>query len=259
MSQNALADIVKKCKSDKRLLLKILAFYGTKEIRTKEILTFKDEDLNVFEYTSRLFDTYEPININDIFKIYETDGFMISNLVQENYLDYNDSIDSIAKTAESLSAGEIIFSDTYESTRNFLPEAHCINSICIPSFYSRSDFKKNKCSLRTNCNNNRFNIFLNNKKLFDKIHFESNGVLGVEDVLFIKKFLNQELIKNKNVSVHQEEFLKNLLHTFVHDSKIEQLEWIYKYFSEFKDLTGKETKTKNFTLKFKEKLIKLIN
>jgi hypothetical protein len=33
-----------------------------------------------------------------------------------------------------------------------------------------------------------------------------------------------------------------------------KLEMIYKHFYDFKDHSGKEIKTKNFTLKFKEKL-----
>jgi hypothetical protein len=259
LDQNLLLEIIKKCKSDKRLLLTLLNFLKTN--KTCSIDTFihtfyKDSDVNNFEYTSKLFDKLEPPEIKDMFKIYETDGFMISNLVQENYLDYSDSIENIAKTADSLSLGETIFSDTYESCKVFLPDAHCVNSICIPSYHSRSEFKKNKCQLRTNCANNRFNIFLNNKKMFDKIIAASNYRLNTFDILYIKKFLNQELIKTKNITVNQEQYLKTLLNLFRGD--IEKLELIYKYFSEFKDLTGKETKTKNFTLKFKEKLNKLL-
>ena len=257
LDQKILLEIIKKCKSDKRLLLKLLFFFKTKpngSIDTFIHTFYKDEDINVFEYTSRIFDSLEPPTLTEIFKIYESDGFLISNLIQENYLDYNDSIESIAMSADSLSLGETIFSDTFESTKSFLPDHHCTNSVCIPSYHSRYEFKKNKCQLRTNCNNNRFNIYLNNKKIFDKIRLASNNSLDITDILYIKKFLNQELIKNKNISSSQEGFLKNLLNTFHGDNKIEKLEWIYKYFSEFKDLTGKETKTKNFTLKFKERL-----
>ena len=92
--------------------------------------------------------------------------------------------------------------------------------------------------------------------MFDKIIAASNYRLNTFDILYIKKFLNQELIKTKNITVNQEQYLKTLLGIFHGD--IEKLELIYKYFSEFKDLTGKETKTKNFTLKFKEKLNKLL-
>jgi hypothetical protein len=92
--------------------------------------------------------------------------------------------------------------------------------------------------------------------MFDKIISASNYKLTVTDILYIKKFLNQDLVKSKTITVNQEHYLKTLLGIFRGD--IEKLELIYKYFSEFKDLTGKETKTKNFTLKFKEKLNKLV-
>ena len=39
---------------------------------------------------------------------------------------------------------------------------------------------------------------------------------------------------------------------------LEKLELIYKHFSDFKEQIIKEVKTKNFTIKFKEKLNKLI-
>jgi hypothetical protein len=38
------------------------------------------------------------------------------------------------------------------------------------------------------------------------------------------------------------------------NNELDRLELIYKHFNEFKEITGKEVKTKNFTLKFKEKL-----
>jgi len=261
LDQKILMEIIKKCKSDKRLILNLLSFLKTNlniSVETFINTFYKDADINIFDYTSKLFDSLEQVNINDIFKIYDSDGFMIANLVQENYLDYNDSIESIARSADAISLGETIFSDTYESSRTFIPNTHCINAVILPSYFSRFEFKKNRCPLRTNCNNNRFNIYLNNKKNMNKIIFASNNKLNIFDILYIKKFLNQELIKNKNITNLQENFLKNLLNTFP-DSKIEKLEYIYKYFSEFKDLGTKEIKTKNFTLKFKEKLNKLIN
>jgi DNA polymerase III delta prime subunit len=243
-----LLEIIKKCKSDIRLLLNTLSFYKKEKSIDNFMESFyKDEDVNVFEFTNKMFDSLEPLKIDELFKIYETDGYTLASLVQENYLDFNNSIESIANAAEAISLGETIFSDTYESTRSFIPEAHCLNSLCIPSYYSRSEYKKNKCQLRTSCNNNRFNIYLNNKKIFDKLKPASPL-----DVHYIKGFLNSGLIKTKVLKDSQKEFLKNLLLTF----SIEKLEMIYKHFSDFKNT---ETKTKNFTLKFKEKLKNILN
>jgi hypothetical protein len=94
---------------------------------------------------------------------------------------------------EAISFGETIFSDTYESTKSFIPEAHCLNSLCIPRYYSKDD-RPNK-NIRSSCLNNRFNIFLNNKKTLKKIT-ESNS-LDIFDVFNLKKFVNQSLIKSK--------------------------------------------------------------
>jgi DNA polymerase III delta prime subunit len=228
--------IIKNCKSDKRLLLNTLAFFN----KTNEVF-YKDSDVNLFEILFKIEN-----NINELYKIYKTDGFILSNLIQENYLDYINDIHSIANAADAISYGEILFSDTYESSKSFLPDAHFINAICIPSYYAESD-KSNK-NIRTSCINNRYNIFLNNAKIIKTIDKD------ILEILFIKKFLNYNLIKTKILTISQEDFLKNLKFTF----GMEKLELIYKHFSEFKETIVKETKTKNFTLKFKEKLNKLI-
>ena len=239
-SNNELLEIIKNCKSDKRLLLNTLKYCNN----CKKCISYKDTDVNLFE---TLENSFHFLNVNELYKIYETDGFILSNLIHENYIDYNTDIHAIANSAEAISYGEIIFSDTYESNRTFLPDVHFINSICLPSFYSRTD-KTNK-NIRTSCINNRFNIYLNNKKIISKIN---------EDVLFIffiKKFLNYNLIKTKVLTSSQESFLKNIKIKL----GLENMELIYKHFSEFKDSTKdiKETKTKNFTLKFKEKISQL--
>jgi hypothetical protein len=78
--------------------------------------------------------------------------------------------------------------------------------------------------------------------------------LEIDDLYFIKKFITTDLIKCKSFNKNQSDFLRNILGTF-NSEKIEKLELIYKHFNDFKDST---TKSKNFTLKFKEKLNKLI-
>lgn len=239
-------DLVKNCKSDKRLILNTLQFFNK-----DDFYCYKDEEINLFEFIKQVFNDLEPLDINTYFKSYDNDGYLLANLVHENYLDYNQDIHSIANAAESISCGEIFFSDTYESNKSFLPDIHCLNSIIIPSYYSRS--KTNfKSFPRSSIINNRFNILLNNKKILQKI----NGlkvILDIYDVYTIKKILNQELIKGKTSNVeHKIEFIKNVLVTL--NNELDRLELIYKHFNEFKEITGKEVKTKNFTLKFKEKL-----
>ena len=247
-----LIKLIKKCKSDKRLLINILQF-NKGDVNSFIKNFYKDFDNNVYDFTTGLLT--DQVSLKKIFKVYESDGFSITSLIQENYLDFNQDIHAIADAAESISFGETVFSDTYDSGKKFLPELHCISAICIPSYHSKI-YKK--CSLRTSCINNRYNIYLNNKKNIDKINFSKNIIsLDIYDILFIKKFLNQALVKSKMLSKNQELYLKNILNTFP-ENKIEKLELIYKHFIEFKDLTcNKEPKTKNFTIKFKEKLNKL--
>jgi hypothetical protein len=62
------------------------------------------------------------------------------------------------------------------------------------------------------------------------------------------------LIKTKVLTEHQLSFIKNIIGSL--GGSVEKMELIYKHFSEFND---KELKTKNFTLKFKEKLNRLLN
>jgi DNA polymerase III delta prime subunit len=233
-----LVKLISGCKSDKRLLLSNLS--------CKNLSFYKDIEQNSFDVIGKLFDNIEPLDINEIYKIYETDGFTLCNLVHENYLDYSNDIHVIADCSESISYGEIIFSDTFESSRVFVPEAHCTNAIYIPSVLLKTD-KPNK-NIRTSCINNRYNIFLNNKKLVDRIG------LGITDILHLKKIINHEFVKTKTFSKNQEDFIKNVLGSLKNNTEI--LELIYKHFSEFKETSV--VKTKNFTLKFKEKL-KVLN
>jgi len=86
------------------------------------------------------------------------------------------------------------------------------------------------------------------------LNFGEHHLIDIYLILFIKKFINYELIKNKAIKESELEYLQNLLSIFETDT-IEKLELIYKSFNEFKDSTKK---TKSFTIKFKEKLSKLI-
>jgi hypothetical protein len=163
-------------------------------------------------------------------------------------------MDSVANSAESISYGDVVLNDLYDSNKVFNTEIHCVYSMYIPSVFSRSDIKKNKCPLRSSVLNNRYNIFLNNKKVIDKLNLGEHRLIDIYLILFIKKFINYELIKNKSIKESELKYLQNLLSIFETDT-IEKLELIYKSFNEFKDSTKK---TKSFTIKFKEKLSKLI-
>ena len=66
---------------------------------------------------------------------------------------------------------DIYYSNMYDSVKTFNPDIHCIYSIYIPSYYSKSDTKKTKCTVRSSVINNRYNIYLNNKKVITKINF----------------------------------------------------------------------------------------
>lgn len=309
INEKDLDKLIRSCKSDKRLLINNVLFYtGTKSIDN----FYKDEDLNIFEYINKVFDNIEPVETNEVFKVHESDGYLLGNLVHENYLDYNDDIDAIARSAEAISYGDIIFSDTFESNKTFIEYAHCVNSILIPSYYSRSDYKKNKVPIRSSTINNRYNILLNNGKIINKINESEFYEKSIYEIFFIKKFINQELIKSKTHTIHQTDYLGNIVNSFRSEDKIDKLELIYKHFSDFKtepiiklakefmdryihlnlstdqlnkltvilngimqttgmDIkyfkelklkepkTTKEVKTRNFTIKFKDKLNKLIN
>jgi HrpA-like RNA helicase len=240
-----LKNIVEKCKSDKRMIINNLEFVDLNKKTNDFVDTFfKDEERGMFDFLNQLFEN-KTMDLKEVFRIYETDGFMISNLIHENYLEYSEDIHAIADSAENISLGETLFSNTYESTKTFIPEIHCLHSICIPGYYSRSE-RLNK-NPRTSCINNRYNIYLNNSKIMEKLNCRENN-LTVFDIFYIKKFLNQELIKSKQLNVNQEGYLKNIIASL---KSTEKLELIYKHFSNF---SSQELKTKNFTIKFKEKL-----
>jgi hypothetical protein len=248
--------LLSKCKSDKRLILNTIEFLKNKKSNIDTYINsfYKDIDVNHFEFIEKLFDKLEPIEISEIFKVYETDGYLLANLVHENYIDYSSDIYDIANAADSISLGDTVYSDMYDSTRLFIPEMHCASALYIPGYYAKSEIKNNKCQLRSSVINNRFNIYLNNKKNIDKINKDSIYKLNIEDIFHIKKFLTYDLIKSKSLNQYQKEYLKNLLSYF--NNNINLLELIYKFFSDFKE-SSKEPKTKIFTIKFKEKINKL--
>ena len=245
--------IVKRCGSDKRLLINTVEFVlksPSDEIDESFIDSFqKDEEIGMYRFLEILFNE-EETGINEIFKLYDTDGFMLSNLVHENYLEYNDDIHAVAKTAEAISIGETLFSDTYESLRTFVPELHCLHSLCIPSYYSRSD-RPNR-NVRSSCINNRYNIYLNNHKLvklLNKSQPVNERALDIFDILTVKKFLSHDLVKTKTLSPGQLGFINNIISAL--GGNIEKMELIYKHFSDFNEIVSKP---KNFTIKFKEKI-----
>ena len=250
--------ILSRCKSDKRFILNALNFIKNENGNNKDnnkdnnniesflLEYYKDSEIDLFKFINKLFDNIEPLSISEIYNVYDTDGYSIANLVHENYIDFNDSIDSISQSAEHISHGEIIMNKLYSSSHFFSPDTHCLESIVFPGYYSRSDFKKNKEPLRTPYINNRLNILINNKKIIDK--------LGIDIFTFfvIKSFLNYDLIKSKELSPNQEEYLLKILSLLKYD--ISLLEIIYKYFNNY---FGKKDKNNVFTKKFKEKLVLL--
>jgi energy-coupling factor transporter ATP-binding protein EcfA2 len=247
--------IINVANNDIRFLINTVNFMGN-DIK-KDLLTdfHKNEDVNLFDFINKVFDNVDIMEIEDIFNIYDTDGYLISNLVQENYLDYSDNIFDIADSAESISYGDIVLNDLYDSNKVFMTDIHCVYSIYIPSVYSRSDVKKNKCPVRTSVINNRYNIYLNNKKIMDKLNLDEPMFLDIFTMFYIKSFINYKLIKSKALTQNEMDYLRNIMGVFS-NNKIEKLELIYKSFNQFKDVPLNKTKT--FTLKFKEKLNKLI-
>ena len=257
------------CKSDKRLILNTLEYISINGIPPDIESFYKDIDLNIFDFIGKLFDKVEQVDIEEVFNAHDTDGYILSNLVHENYLDYSDDIELIAKSAESISYAETYLSDMYDSVKNFNSHIHCIYSMYIPGYFSRSAVKNNKCQNRSSVINNRYNIWLNNKKVINKInkttikevndcneHIDNTRIsqLDMTDISIIKNIINHDLVKDKNeIPKHKSDFIRKLIKS----TSIEKLELIYKHFNEFRILNDKEPKTKIFTIKFKEKLNKL--
>jgi hypothetical protein len=275
LDSEVLEKILDICKSDKRLILNTLEYISVNG-NSPDINSFrKDTDLNMFDFVTKLFNNVDEVDIDDVFVAYDTDGYILSNLVHENYLDYSDDIHRIAKSAESISYAETYLSDMYDSVKKFSPGIHCIYSMYIPGYFSRSAVKKNKCQNRSAVISNRYNIFLNNKKIIDKINKfalkESNGTeikessgfintrtsqLDITDIFIIKNIINHDLVKEKgDIPEHKIDFIRKL----VKGISIEKLELMYKHFNDFRKINDKEPKTKIFTIKFKEKLNKILN
>lgn len=250
MSPDCIHALLKKCKSDKRLLLNCILFLkgdNNGDIERYIESFYKDEEINIYEFVGELFD---KTDIHEIFKIYETDGYILANMIHENYLDFSEDIESAVHASDSISLGDVVFSDMYDSNKIFSPDVHCFFSMCLPGYYSRSE--KNKTGIRSSVINNRHNIYLNNQKIIHKLNKDRVSILSYSDIFTIKKILTPEIVKCKVLSDNKIDFLRNLIGTL--DGDIDKLELIYKHFSEF---NSKEQKTKIFTNKFKEKLQKI--
>ncbi len=247
--------ILEKCKSDKRLIMNTVLFGNdsiTEYVKSLEI----DTDINIYTFTDEMFSKSWPMDSQKIFKAYDNDGYLISGLVQENYLCYSNDIDSIAKSAEAISMGDYFYSKNHGE----YSDNHCINGLILPSYYSRTDVKAIKGPVKSSILNNRYNIYLNNKKSFEDILYGTD--LFIEDVFLIKKILKSDFIKSKSFNENQLNFLKNSLGSL--NDSISALEGIYKHFSDFNfdnetlnssimELTNKMKNTTNLVSKNKLK------
>jgi DNA polymerase III delta prime subunit len=237
--------------SDKRLLLNNLQYLAKgKHINTNKL--YKDQELDVFHFVNKLFDT-SPMNINEMYNAYDTDGYMIANLVHENYTDYSTDIFKIADAAEHISNGDCLLSKLY-STQYFSPEFHCLESMIYPSYFARADVKQIKEPLRNSIVNNRLNILLNNRKIVDKINLATKVKLSIDEILYFKSCLKRFIVKNKKMTINQQKFIYNLMELFK-SSKIETLELFYKHFGDF----TLNKNSKSFTTKFKQYLMEIQN
>ena len=254
-----LLSILNKTKNDKQLLLNIVDYIKVNGNSSKNYIDsnnqdnisnfinnfYKDFEIDNFEYLHKLFNNIELVDLELIFKTYDTDGYTLANLVHENYLEFNNDIESIAKSAEHISNGDYILNRLYNEQKFFSPWFHCLESIIFPSYWSRCDIKP-KIQLRTPLINNRLNILLNNRKIINKLN------MSIFDILFFKIFLKYSIIKTKIITDIQKEYLFKLLSICNFD--ISLFELIYKHFNNISD-----NKTNTFTKKFKELLIKIIN
>ena len=271
LSDDNIQILLNKCKNDKRLLLNILQFIKIKpnELNRDNNINslinnfYKDIDIDIFIFINEIFDNINIIDINNIFNVYETDGYLLANLVHENYLDYSDDLDNIANSAEHISHGDTLLTNLYTSGKTFNPDFHCLESIIYPSYYSRVDIKK-KQPIRTSVINNRLNILLNNIKVIDKINNQSNnsinnkkGIINIEDIFLYKIIIKSHIIKSKNITGNQLEFISKILS--IMSDNIDYLETIYKHFSEFAIQINQKCSNRTFSLKFKENLKTFIN
>jgi len=254
------------CKSDKRLIINTLSYLskesdpgpGPDKIELFIESFYKDEDINIYDFVTRLFDNIEPIDLLDIYKTYHNDGYIISNLVHENYLDYSDDINSLASAIDSISYADTI--NLYEQSMLINPEIHCIYSLHIPSYYARSDIKNSngtKGITRTSMINNKYNTYLNNKKTIDKINNNLIDLLSLDEIYCFKKFVN-DTVKIKDFSDNQNSFIMSILSRLTNESReegVDKLEMIYKYLGDFKINQEPSTKQKTLSSKFKQKLM----
>jgi hypothetical protein len=248
ISNETIDTILTKTQGDKRFLLNTLNFIKFKNSLDILDTYYKDNEVDNFKFINKLFDSIDSPTIDEVYKIYDTDGYLLANLVHENYIDFNTDIDSIANASDHISMGDYLMNTLYSSEKLFVPYFHALESIIYPGFYSRSVIKSSKIPLRCSVINNRYNIFLNNKKIISKLQ------LNINDILFYKKFLTNSLVKLKELNTNQEEYLVKLLTHFNNDISI--LEILYKHFNTLVENTQKNNL---FTKKFKEKLVVLIN
>ena len=133
--------LVHQCEGDKRLLLNIidnLKFkiidFDDHNINTILDCCKTDKDINVFIILAKLFNACEPFSIDYILKHYNNDGYIMGNIMQENYLDYSTDIHIASQTIDSISMSDYI--DT--TTKDDISNIHALFSLVVPSYLTKN-------------------------------------------------------------------------------------------------------------------------
>ena len=243
ISEKVLNELIVLCKDDKRLLLNLINYirFGDKKINIKNLSEIvlsckKDKDINVYEYTTKLFDNLSPLSCDEILTAYQTDGFIMENLVFENYIDFNNDLDSICKSAESLAISDSISNLEHSSLSG-------VFSLYGPSVYSRSDIKYIKGPLRSSVLSNKHYLLMCNEKIINNTLLNHTKI-NFEDMHRIKESLEQ-IIGTKILSKEQKLFLQSLYDSGL---TLNTLEDIHKGFN------NSSTRIRNLGIKSKQKL-----
>lgn len=147
---NVATKIIKHCQGDNRRLIVILGelkrIYGSNTITNENLDIYlsyvvqKDVDRSIYEYTNKLFTTYE--GINPVLKIFENDKTNMPLMVHQNHFlatnnyikNKNEVIKISSEITENIAHGDIVDNYIYSDQNWNLQEMHGFYTCVYPSY-----------------------------------------------------------------------------------------------------------------------------
>lgn len=238
-------ELIESSKDDIRRLIFLIEDYN---FNKKNILNEKDGDFFIEDAVTNILTS--KLSIQKCLNYNDYDSFLLPLYLFENYpnavkqstINKKDKVNIIHHILDSIIHYDIFYSSIFNQNHWCNLDVLGIYSVYIPNFYlSKLKITQYNQKILYASLYNKLSLKYSNKKIMNEIY--SNHLIKKNDLSVIIKFIQYY------IHTEDEDYLKNIFENYnINKENIEILFKIYKYF----------IKDKKFTIKYKNKIIKLI-